>query len=245
MTATTAVMELRDVAVRYKTRKSFFRHDYFTALENISFSIIKGETLGVIGANGCGKSTLLKVLANIYGVDSGEVSWYCQQVSLLSLTLGFDPELSGRDNAIISGMLLGSRRQEVLNKLDEIIEFSELHEFIDNPIKTYSSGMLSRLGFSVALKMESELLLIDEVLAVGDNKFMDSAKDAMADKINSDQTVVLVSHSLSQVKMLCDRTLWLEGGKLQMIGPTDHVLEEYELFLRNDNQSSVSHRLIE
>ena len=119
------VMELSNVSVRYKSRRSFFRHDYFTALDDVSFTIRKGETLGVIGANGCGKSTLLRVLADIYGVDNGEVKWHCKQVSLLSLALGFDIELSGRDNAIISGMLLGSRKRDVLAMLDEIIEFSE------------------------------------------------------------------------------------------------------------------------
>lgn len=149
------VMELSKVWVRYKSRRSFFRHDYFTALQDVSFTIKEGETLGIVGANGCGKSTLLRVLANIYGVDGGTVTWHCRQVSLLALSLGFDIELSGRDNAILSGMLLGGRKREVLEKLDEIIEFSELEEFIDKPIKTYSSGMRARLGFSVAIKMRS------------------------------------------------------------------------------------------
>jgi len=228
---TSDVMSLNDVCVRYKTRRSFFRHDYFSALENISFTIKKGETLGVIGANGCGKTTLLKVLANIYDVDAGEVHWYCKQVSLLSLTLGFDAELSGRDNAIISGMLLGARKKEVLDKLDEIIEFSELEDFIDKPIKTYSAGMRPRLGFSVALKMRTELLLIDEVLGVGDGRFRRKAMSAMASKITSDQTVVLVSHSLSHVRKLADRVLWLDAGKVKMIGNPNEVLPAYNLFI--------------
>jgi len=225
------VMELHNVSVLYKTRLSFFRHDYFTALDNVSFTIKKGETLGVIGANGCGKSTLLRVLADIYGVDGGKVSWNCQQVSLLSLSLGFDVELSGRDNAIISGMLLGSRKREVLARLDEIIEFSELQDFIDKPIKTYSSGMRARLGFSVAVKMQSELLLIDEVLGVGDGKFKRKAANAMVNKISSNQTVVLVSHSMDQIKRLCNRVLWLDKGQVRMIGATDKVVGEYELFI--------------
>ena len=228
---TSNVMELHNVSVRYKTRRSFFRHDYFTALDNVSFAIRKGETLGVIGPNGCGKSTLLRVLADIYGVDDGEIKWFCRQVSLLSLSLGFDVELSGRDNAIISGMLLGSRKRDVLAKLDEIIEFSELQEYIDKPIKTYSSGMRARLGFSVAITMHSELLLIDEVLGVGDGKFKRKATNAMVNKISSDQTVVLVSHSIGQIKRLCDRVLWLDAGKVRMIGTADEVVRGYELFI--------------
>jgi lipopolysaccharide transport system ATP-binding protein len=228
---TSNMMELSNVGVRYKSRKSFFRHEFFTALEDISFTIKKGETLGIIGTNGCGKSTLLKVLANIYSVDSGKVTWHCRQVSLLALALGFDAELSGRDNAVISGMLLGGRKQEVLDKLDEIIEFSELEDFIDKPIKTYSNGMRARLGFSVAVKMHSELLLIDEVMGVGDGKFRHKAEAAMVNKISSQQTVVLVSHSMPQIKKLCDRVLWLDAGKVKMVGGADDVLRQYAIFI--------------
>ena len=225
------VMELRNVSVHYKTRRSFFRHEYFTALDGVSFNIEKGETLGIVGPNGCGKSTLLRVLADIYGIDDGEINWFCRQVSLLSLTLGFDTELSGRDNAIISGMLLGSRKRDVLAKLDEIIEFAELQKFIDKPIKTYSSGMRARLGFSVAVNMHSELLLIDEVLGVGDGKFKQKAARAMENKINSDQTVVLVSHSTRQLRQLCNRVLWMDKGKVHMIGSAGDVLDQYQDFI--------------
>lgn len=228
---TSPVMELKSVSVIYKSRRSFFRHDLFKALVDLSFTIQRGETLGVVGSNGCGKSTLLKVLANIYGFDSGTITWHCKQVSLLALSLGFDAELSGRDNAIISGMLLGGRRKDVVEKLDEIIEFSELERFIDKPIKTYSNGMRARLGFSVAVKMNSDLLLIDEVMGVGDGKFRKKAEAAMINKINSDQTVVLVSHSISQVRRLCDRVLWLVDGKVKMIGKPEAVLQEYSTFI--------------
>jgi lipopolysaccharide transport system ATP-binding protein len=225
------VMELDCVSVRYKTRKSFFRHDYFSALDDVSFTIKKGETLGIIGTNGCGKSTLLKVLANIYGVDSGKVTWHCRQVSLLALALGFDAELSGRDNALINGMLLGERKKNILEKMDEIIEFSELETFIDKPIKTYSNGMRARLGFSVAVKMRSELLLIDEVMGVGDGKFRKKAETAMINKISSQQTVVLVSHSMPQIKRLCNRVLWLDAGKAKMMGDPEDVLHQYSTFI--------------
>ena len=171
------------------------------------------------------------MLANIYGVDSGKVTWNCRQVSLLALALGFDADLSGRDNAIISGMLLGGRKHEVMQKLDEIIEFSELGEFIAKPIKTYSNGMRARLGFSVAVKMQSELLLIDEVMGVGDGKFRQKAETAMKNKISSLQTVVLVSHSTEQIRKLCDRALWLEAGKVKMIGTPGLVLDDYNRFL--------------
>ena len=228
---TADVMELSHVSVRYKSRRAFFRHDYFTALDDVSFTIRRGETLGVIGMNGCGKSTLLKVLANIYGVDGGKVTWHCRQVSLLSLALGFDSELSGRDNVIIGGMLLGGRKKEVLDKLEGIIEFSELKAFIDNPIKTYSSGMRARLAFSVALEMRSELLLIDEVLGVGDGKFSRKATNAMMNKINSQQSVVLVSHSMGNIRTLCNRVLWLDAGSIKMIGTPENVLREYSLFI--------------
>jgi len=178
---------------------------------------------------------LLKVLANIYGVDGGEVTWHCRQVSLLALALGFDAELSGRDNAIISGMLLGGRKKEVFHKLDDIIAFSELEKFIDKPIKTYSNGMRARLGFAVAVNMHSELLLIDEVMGVGDGKFRKKAEAAMIDKINSQQTVVLVSHSMEQVKKLCDRVLWLDAGRIKMTGSPDEVLPAYSRFIENDD----------
>lgn len=227
----TNVVDLKNVSVHYKSRRSLFRHDYYTALDDVSFSIKKGETLGVIGPNGCGKSTLLRVLANIYSIDCGDINWYCRQVSLLSLALGFDTQLSGRDNAIISGMLLGGRKRDVVAKLNEIIEFSELEEFIDKPIKTYSTGMRARLGFSVAISMQTELLLIDEVMSVGDGKFKLKAEAAMINKISSEQTVVLVSHSLAQIKKLCERVLWLDSGKMVMIGETEGVLEKYNDFL--------------
>lgn len=232
------LMDVKNIRVCYKTRRSFFRHDQFKALDGLSFTIRQGETLGIIGMNGCGKSTLLRVLANIYGVNSGEVIWNCKKVSLLSLTLGFDPELSGRDNAIISGMLLGGRKSEVVAKLGEIAAFSGLESFFYKPIKTYSTGMRARLGFSVAVLMQSDLLLIDEVLSVGDGKFRAKAEAAMLDRINTEQTVVLVSHNLSQVSSLCDRVLWVHRGRKKMLGGSAEVLNKYKEFL--DNQSGNS-----
>jgi lipopolysaccharide transport system ATP-binding protein len=225
------IMELQDVVVRYRTRRSFFRHDYFTALDGVSFDIRRNETLGIVGVNGCGKSTLLRVLANIYGVDRGEVTWNCDQVLLLSIQLGFDEELSGRDNAIISGMLLGARKREMLDRMDEIIEFSELHEFIDKPIKTYSTGMRARLGFAVAIYVQPDLLLIDEVLGVGDGAFQTKAEKAIINKITSQQSVVLVSHDLHHIETLSDRVMWMDKGKIRKIGRPTDMVKEYVEFL--------------
>ncbi|WP_426415781.1 ABC transporter ATP-binding protein [Aestuariirhabdus sp. LZHN29] len=221
------VLELNDVTVTYKTRLAFFRHEQFTALNKVNFVVERGETLGVIGSNGCGKSTLLKVLAGIYKPDSGSVVRHCASVSLLTLGVGFDAELSGRDNAILGSMLLGATKKQAREALAEVIEFSELGDFIDQPVKTYSSGMRARLGFSVAITMDVDLLLIDEVLGVGDAKFRQKAEDVMLRKINSKQTVVFVSHSEPQVQRLCQRAIWLDKGQVVMEGETKMVLQEY------------------
>jgi lipopolysaccharide transport system ATP-binding protein len=230
------IMEVRDVVVRYRTRRSFFRHDYFTALDGVSFDVRRNETLGIVGVNGCGKSTLLRVLANIYGIDKGKVSWNCNQVLLLSIQLGFDEELSGRDNAIISGMLLGARKREMVGRMDEILEFSELQNFIDKPIKTYSTGMRARLGFSVAIYVQPDLLLIDEVLGVGDGAFQTKAEAAIVNKITSQQSVVLVSHDLDHIEALSDRVMWMDKGKVRMTGKPSEVLPEYIRFLSKDRK---------
>jgi lipopolysaccharide transport system ATP-binding protein len=201
------------------------------ALKDISLSIQKGETLGIIGANGSGKSSLLQVIAGIFRPDRGTVTWHCSKISLLSLSLGFDPQLSGRENILISGMLLGARKQEVAGKTADIIAFSELGGKIDEPLKTYSSGMRARLGISIALEMHAELLLIDEVLGVGDGKFRKKAQAAMINKIGSDQTVVFVSHSMDHVRQLCNRVVWLHDGRIRHSGPTEQTVDKYLEFI--------------
>jgi lipopolysaccharide transport system ATP-binding protein len=222
-----SVLDIEDVSLEYRSRRSFFRHDRYLALRNLDFSVRKGEVLGVIGGNGSGKSTLLRVLADVYRPDSGRVVRHCQSVMLLSLSLGFDGALSGRENALISGVLLGARQRQVEEKMDEIIAFSELEESIDNPLKTYSAGMRARLGFSVAALIEADLLLIDEVLSVGDAPFRAKAEKAMLERIASTQTVVFVSHSMSQVTKLCDRVIWLERGAIAEIGSPEAVIAAY------------------
>jgi lipopolysaccharide transport system ATP-binding protein len=223
----TPLISLKNAGITYKTHTGLFSAKYFKALQNINLDIMAGETLGVIGANGSGKSTLLKLLARIYQPDFGTVRYRAKNVSLLSLSLGFNGELSARDNAILSSMLLGASFKEANQKLEKIIEFAELETFADNPLKTYSSGMRSRLGFSVALHMHTDVILIDEALAVGDAHFKAKSENALAKKISSDQTVVLVSHSAAQIIKLCDRAIWLKDGLIMGAGKPAKIADEY------------------
>ncbi|MCQ3830622.1 ABC transporter ATP-binding protein [Microbulbifer elongatus] len=204
------VISLRDVGVHYRRRKGIFRKsEVLTGLSSVSIDIYRGETLGILGRNGAGKSTLLRVIAGILKPDQGVIENHGVTVSLLALQAGFDPELSGYDNAIISGMLMGFRRSEVMSRMGEIKSFSELDDFMGRPVKTYSTGMRSRLGFSVAMYLSPDVLLLDEVLSVGDKQFREKAEAEMKKKIHSQQTVVLVSHSESQINKLCDRVCYL------------------------------------
>ncbi|MBB3142007.1 ABC transporter ATP-binding protein [Halomonas organivorans] len=204
------IISLQNVGVRYKRRGGFLRKpEYFQALEGVSFDIHRGETLGILGRNGAGKSTLLRVVAGIIQPDSGEIVNHGVTVSLLALQAGFDAELPGTDNAILSGMLMGYTRKQVEARLDDIAEFSELGDFMYEPVKTYSSGMKSRLGFSVAMYMTPDVLLLDEVLSVGDKDFKKKAETEMMKKVHSNQTVLLVTHSEQQAKRLCERSISL------------------------------------
>lgn len=224
------LISLKNVSVNYRKRRAFFRHEYYEALKDISFDLKKGETLGIIGRNGAGKSTLLRILAGIIKPDKGTVIHNTNKVSLLSLQLGFDPELNGRDNAIFGGMLLGFSKKTAEQNLNNVLEFSELDGFFDEPVKTYSAGMQARLGFSVAHYMTPDVLLVDEVLGVGDAKFSQKAQKTMIDKLLSDQTVVLVSHSAHHITNLCSRALWIEGGIVKMAGNPDEVVRSYHKF---------------
>ena len=221
------VLEVENLRFSYMIRHSIFRKRSYPAIQGVSFSISSGETVGIIGRNGCGKSTLLRLIAGIYRPDDGYVKRHCKRVSLLSLALGFDPELTGRDNAVLSGMLSGSSRVKVESEMDHIIEFADLGAFIDEPIKTYSSGMRARLGFSVALKLQTDLLLLDEVLSVGDANFRAKAEKAMKERINSQQTVLMVSHSFGQLCELCNRVIWIDKGKIRAFGDPKELTKEY------------------
>ncbi len=200
------VISVRDMGVRYKRAGSLFRRArYYQVFQGLNFELHQGETLGIVGRNGAGKSTLLRALAGIIQPDSGQVVNHGVSVALLALQAGFDGELPGTDNAVLSAMLLGYTRRQALDRLDQIADFAELGDFMHEPVKTYSSGMRARLGFSVAMFLSPDVLLLDEVLAVGDKAFKKKAEREMIRKMHSDQTVVFVSHSEGQVQRLCDR----------------------------------------
>jgi len=222
-----SLISLTDVGFTYRTLSGLFSIEKYQALKSINLDIRPGETLGIIGSNGSGKSTLLKVLARIYQPDEGRIEYRAKKISLLSLALGFDARLSGFDNAILSSMLLGATLKEAKEKVAGIIDFSELGEFASHPVRTYSSGMRARLGFSVALNMKADVLLIDEALAVGDAKFKAKSEKAIVERVTSSQTVVLVSHSGAQINRLCDRAVWVEKGEIVFSGETEVVTKMY------------------
>ncbi len=225
-------IRLRHVGVSYRRRAGFARASMFWALRDVSLDLFHGETLGIIGRNGVGKSTLLRVLAGIIAPDRGEMVSDGCRASLLSLQVGFIPHLTGRENAMLSGMLLGLSRRAMLDGMESIIGFAEQEEFIDQPVSTYSAGMRARLGFSVAFMAKPDVLLVDEILGVGDEGFRAKSTAAMRDRLKSNQTVVLVSHSAPTVRELCNRVIWIEGGATFMAGPTDEVMDAYEKKLR-------------
>lgn len=199
-----------------------------TVLEDVSFKITRGETVGIIGKNGAGKSTILGLLAGVLLPSNGSVSVNGRVAPLLELGAGFHSLLSGRENIVLNGTLLGMLREEVDEKLEKIIEFSELEEFIDQPIRTYSSGMLARLGFSVAVNCDPDILLVDEVLAVGDDSFQKKCIKKMRWFKDKGKTIVFVSHDIREIKQVCDRVIWIENKTVRMNDKSDKVLSEYE-----------------
>jgi lipopolysaccharide transport system ATP-binding protein len=225
MEAKSAIL-LDRVAVSFQTRRSV-RAGGFEALHDISLDVRHGEKLGVIGRNGAGKSTLLRVLAGVLAPDSGRVERNHGRCQLLALGTGFMPNLTGRENALLSGLLQGMERREVLSRLEAMKEFSELGDFFEQPVKTYSSGMRARLGFSVAIQQQPDVLLIDETLSVGDASFKAKSKQALAARLGGDATVVLVSHSEATIADLCDRAVWLDAGRTRLAGRPDEVLQAY------------------
>ena len=204
----------------------------FEAVRGVSFEVHKGEILGIVGKNGSGKSTMLRAIAGIFSPDEGTIDLHNNSISLLSIGVGFQKKLTGRENLMLSGMLLGFSEQHVRSKMDEIIDFAGLGKFIDLPVKTYSSGMYSKLAFSITAILEADIMLIDEVLSVGDVKFKKKSYAKMKELISSrDRTVVIVSHNNDQLRELCTRVLWLHDGKIMKLGPTDEVLAAYDEFM--------------
>ncbi len=204
----------------------------FHALKGISLNVEKGEILGIIGKNGSGKSTLLNTVAGIFAPDSGTVDLGGRKVSLLSIGVGFQKNMSGRDNIILNGLLLGFSEKFIHEKMEEIIEFSELGDFIDKPVKNYSKGMYSKLAFSITAFLETEIILIDEVLSVGDEHFKKKSSQKIKELINDEnRTVMIVSHSISTLRKLCTKMLWLHDGEIKMLGDTNTVLDAYEKFM--------------
>ena len=204
------------------------QYEEFSALNDVSFEVKRGEILGIIGRNGAGKSTLLKVISGIYKPSSGKVVTAGRVAPMLELGSGFDMELSGHDNIFLNGAILGFSEEFLKSKYDEIVAFSELGGFIDMPLKTYSSGMLARLAFSVATVIEPEILIVDEILAVGDAAFQEKSRARMLELMSGGTTVLFVSHSLQQIREMCDRVIWLEHGAVKMIGETNAVSRVYE-----------------
>ncbi|MEI6131319.1 MAG: ABC transporter ATP-binding protein [Bacillota bacterium] len=237
------VLEVKNIDLIYKTHSSIsfksivnlFRGKRvstllkaFKALSNVSFTLEKGKVYGIIGNNGAGKSTLLRVISGVLSPNSGEIIRNCNSINLLALGIGFSHELTGRENIYLNAMLLGFNKSEIDERVGSIIDFSELGAFIDMPMKSYSSGMISRLGFSVAINMKPDVLLIDEVLSVGDNSFREKSFNAIKEIISDRNiTVVIVSHSYQQLKDLCDEVIWLEKGEMVDVGPAKELLDIY------------------
>lgn len=196
-------------------------------LDEISLNVKKGETVALIGVNGCGKSTLLKMMTKIIYPTKGVIKTNGKITSLLELGAGFHPDFTGRENIYFNASIFGLTRKEIDERLEDIIEFSELRPFIDNPVRTYSSGMYMRLAFSVAINVDADILLIDEILSVGDEHFQNKCFEKMIELKKQGKTMVFVTHSMQSVKKLCDRTIWLYNGKIKMDGNTEEVVEEY------------------
>ena len=236
-------IEVKDVHVRYRSMKSFSlrkslgqirqRRDSYEALRGVSFTVPKGKIIGIIGKNGSGKSTLLKTIAGVFSPDEGTIDTFGNRLSLLAIGIGFQTTLSGYENIFLSGLLLGFTEKEIRARLPEIIEFSELGDFIYKPVQTYSSGMHSKLAFSITAFLDTEIILIDEVLSVGDMSFREKSYAKMKEIIsNKDKTVMIVSHSNASILELCDDVLWIHDGLVKEYGPAAEVAENYEGFMR-------------
>lgn len=236
------VVEVKDVCINYRimkdvsVRHSFLRkheHDaVFEAVKHVSFSVEKGGIFGIIGKNGSGKSTLLRAIAGVFSPNSGTIDLKGHTVSLMALGVGFKDNLTGRDNISLSGMLLGFSEAQIQEKMQEIIDFAEIGDFIDRPVRTYSSGMHSKLAFAITAMLETDIMLIDEVLSVGDERFKKKSLNKMKELISDkNRTVIIVSHSIATLKDLCDTVMWIHDGEMKEIGEPEKVLDDYVDFM--------------
>ena len=237
---------VKDLHISYRSLKGFSikksllkfkmnKAEVFEAVKGVSFEVEHGKILGIIGKNGSGKSTLLRSIAGIFSPDKGSINLHGNTISLLSIGVGFQNKLTGYENIFLSGMLLGFSQEEIKSRIDEIIEFSELGDFIYKPVSSYSSGMYSKLAFSITAILETDIILIDEVFSVGDVKFKKKSYEKMKELISDEnRTVVIVSHSLGTLKKLCDQVLWLHDGKVKKIGDPEMVISAYEEFMQHD-----------
>lgn len=207
--------------------KGKIQYKEFEALKNVSFDVEKGEVIGLIGRNGAGKSTLLKIISGIMKPTEGRVTIKGNIAPMLELGSGFDFDMTGRENIYLNGAILGYSEEFLNSKYNEIIEFSELNQFIDIPIRNYSSGMIARLAFSIATVVEPEVLIVDEVLSVGDYQFQEKSRARMIELMNGGTTVLFVSHSIDQISEMCNRVIWLENGSIKMIGNSEEVCDVY------------------
>lgn len=211
-----------------KLVKGKLLYNDFVALSHVSFKVQKGEIVGLVGLNGAGKSTLLKIIAGVLKPTEGKVITRGTIAPLIEVGAGFDPELTARENVYLNGAILGHDRKFMDSKFDEIIDFAELRNFVDVPVKNFSSGMYARLGFAIATMVQPDILIVDEVLSVGDYKFQKKCEDRIQAMLDKGVTVVLVSHDINMIKKLCTKVVWLEHGHLRDIGPTAKVCKEYE-----------------
>lgn len=218
---------LKMIFINLFTPRKKKKNDYFWALKDIDFRINKGDVVGIIGANGAGKSTLLKVVSGVYKPTTGTVEVNGKISPMIELGAGFDPELTARENIYLNGAILGYSKEFLEEKFEEIVEFSELREFLDVPIKNFSSGMVAKLAFSISTIVDPEVLIVDEILAVGDIKFQEKSKNKMMSMIEGGTTVLYVSHSTESIKQLCNKVIWLDHGKIVKIGEANEVCDEY------------------